>query len=516
MAVSNNISLGINQSQQLVMTQQLQQAIKLLQMSSHELAEFVDEEIEKNPLLSREDESGVSEDQSEVSSDTGGDSASESEHPKSGEDSIADSETHQEMSASEALDADYENVWSSSEPVNHENSFSDSGFGQQGSSFDLVQMMEQTVAGEVTLREHLLGQLHVDVSDPALLMISRYLIDMVDDGGYITDDLSNLPDQLGCQPYDIETAVNIIQGFEPVGVGARSLSECLALQLKERDRLDPAMQTLLDNLDAVAAHDYDLLQKRCAVSRDDLRDMCDEIRQLDPKPGSCFLHDTASAVVADVFVKQDKQGDWHIELNTEALPRVLVNRQYYAQIIEKTTGKEDRSYLADRMQSANWLSKALDQRAHNILAVASEIVSQQKRFFQYGIRYLKPMVLRDIAEATQLHESTVSRVTANKFMQTPRGLFEMKYFFTSGVSATTGSGDHSSEFIKYRIKQLIDDELPQEILSDDTLASLLQSEGIDVARRTVAKYREAAGIGSSVQRRREKKMLHSNETNNGE
>jgi RNA polymerase sigma-54 factor len=300
-----------------------------------------------------------------------------------------------------------------------------------------------------------------------------------------------------------------LRQIEPAGLFARTLAECLGAQLAERDRLDPAMKAQLDNLDLVAAGELGQLRRRCGVDDEDLRDMLSELRTLDPRPGQAFDYEPIQPVAPDLFLRPAKDADtgeegWHIELNTDALPKVLVDRNYHATLMKGARAKPDRDFVAERFQSANWLVKTLEQRATTILKVAREIVRQQDGFFRHGVSALRPLVLRDIAIATELHESTVSRVTSNKYIATPRGIFELKYFFTSSINASDGGEAHSAEAVRHRIRQLIDAESAQDVLSDDTIVDRLREAGIDIARRTVAKYREAMRIPSSVQRRREK------------
>jgi RNA polymerase sigma-54 factor len=338
-------------------------------------------------------------------------------------------------------------------------------------------------------------------------LIGAYLIDNIDEAGYLRLDLPATAESLGCGLDDLEAVIAKLQRFDPVGVFARDLKECLALQLAELDRLDPAMQRLLDNLDLIARHDNTTLLKRCEIDADDLVEMLAEIRSLNPKPGLQFDAEMPPPVVPDVFVRQHADGGWMVELNSETLPRVLVNERYFARVHVAARNKAEKEYLAEQLSTANWLVKSLDQRARTILRVSREIVRQQDAFLVHGIQQLRPLVLRNIADAVQMHESTISRVTTNKYMATPRGIFELKYFFTSAIAATDGEESFSAESVRFRIKQLIDAEDPENVLSDDRLVELLREDGINIARRTIAKYREAMRIASSVQRRREKKLF---------
>ena len=275
--------------------------------------------------------------------------------------------------------------------------------------------------------------------------------------------------------------------------------------MREKERLDPAIKALLDNLPLLGKREFAQLGKLCRVDNEDLLQMVSEIKELNPKPASEFLHDVPQSVVPDVFVRRRKEG-WIVELNSDTMPRVLVNNRYYALVRKQLRSKSDKEFLSERFQSANWLVRAFHQRAETILKVASELVVQQEAFFENGVEFLKPLTLRDVAKVTSVHESTVSRVTANKYLEMSRGIFEMKYFFNSAIGQNELGESLSSESIRFRIKSLIGEEAPESVLSDDRVADILKDEGIDIARRTVAKYRDAMQIPSSVQRRREKAL----------
>jgi RNA polymerase sigma-54 factor len=314
--------------------------------------------------------------------------------------------------------------------------------------------------------------------------------------------LADIAARLGCEIEDVEAVLGVLQGFDPVGVGARDLAECLGLQLKAKDRLDPAMQALLTRLDLVARRDMGQLTALCGVDADDISDMISEIRQLNPKPGLAFGSEPVTPVVPDVFVRVGPDGGWLVELNSDTLPRLLVNNQYFGTVSKNARDKDSKNYLADCLNTANWLVKSLDQRARTILKVASEIVRHQDAFLAHGVRHLRPLNLRIIADAISMHESTVSRVTSSKYISTPRGLFELKYFFTASIQSIDGAESHSAEAVRDRIREMIENEQPREILSDDRIVALLTADGVNIARRTVAKYREALRIPSSVERRR--------------
>ncbi len=524
MSMALSVKLEFRQSQSLVMTPQLQQAIKLLQLSNLELNEFVEAELERNPLLERT-EANDAEQRSEPQDDRPGDGAMQardkndaasSEHdknemPADTPDSYTDlaSENSQQERVSD-LDTDYDNVYPDAGPLAPSAGL-DGGWQQIGSGggrgFDSGENnLEAYVADTISLREHLAQQMHLAINNPVQLIIGQYLIDMIDDAGYLRGDLQDLAEQLGTSCELVQKTLKVMQTFEPSGVFARNIGECLALQLSEQGDLTPLMQVLCDNLELLGTHKINELKRAVGVDMDELMEMIAHIRQLNPKPGHEFDQAIIQPVVPDVFVRQLSDGGWHVELNSETLPRILVNRSYYTTVSRGARSADDKSYLSECLNTANWLTKSLDQRARTILKVAEEVVRQQDAFFAHGIEHLRPLNLKTVAEAIDMHESTVSRVTSNKYIGTPRGVFELKYFFTSAISSSQNGEAHSSESVRYKIKQLVDAEPPTKVLSDDKIVALLRSDGIDIARRTVAKYREALHIPSSVQRRRQKKM----------
>ena len=338
-------------------------------------------------------------------------------------------------------------------------------------------------------------------------MIAAYLIDLVSDAGYFLGDLDEIAGSLGCPRQRVHAVLEKLRGLEPTGVFAANLAECLALQLQEKNRYDPAMAALLDNLEMLANGNFRRLLDVCDVDQEDLAEMISEIKALDPKPGLKYGGEVAQTVVPDVFVHRRPDGGWHVELNSETLPKVLVNNRYHSIISKKSRDKDEKEFLSECLNSANWLVKSLDQRAQTILKVATALVEEQELFFTQGIEFLRPLNLKTIAEAISMHESTVSRVTSNKYLASSRGVFEMKYFFTSAIGSTSGGDSHSAASVRHRLKQLVDDEAPNRILSDDKIVELMKLQGIDIARRTVAKYRDAMNIPSSVERRRLKKQL---------
>jgi RNA polymerase sigma-54 factor len=520
--------LEFRQSQSLVMTPQLMQAIKLLQLSNLDLVAFVEDELERNPLLERADQDGAPDRgqepaaQTEFSEgeDTGfslgsdhagdGERAADAFEPGAEEWMAPDLGTRTEIE--QTFDTGMENVFPEEPADVAARSAQDAAptayteWGG-GASNDDDYNLEAFVAAETTLGSHLAEQLAVAFPDPMRRMIGQYLIDLVDDAGYVPADLGDAHEKLGTSREEVEAVLAVLQKFDPPGVCARNLSECLAIQLRERDRYDPAMQALVENLDLLAKRDIASLRKICGVDDEDIADMIGEIRHLNPKPGLKFGSAKTQSVVPDVYVRPGPDGGWHVELNSDTLPKVLVNQVYYSQLSKTIRKDGDKTYFTDCLQNATWLVRALDQRARTILKVATEIVRQQDGFFTQGVAHLRPLNLKAVADAIQMHESTVSRVTANKYMATNRGTFELKYFFTASIASADGGDAHSAEAVRHRIKQLIDAESPTAILSDDTIVERLHGDGIDIARRTVAKYREAMRIPSSVQRRRDKQSM---------
>ena len=490
--------LELRQSQSLVMTPQLQQAIKLLQLSNLELAEYVEQELEKNPMLERDEEDHRDRDDGPSESAAPPPSADETESMDS--DAIQPAEIEDD-----ARDVDYDNLHSDDGSADGglvAPQFADAGLGSGG--FDtLAPDLEETLSQKASLRDHLNGQLTMELDDPVDRLIGLHLIDMLDEAGYISGELETVAEILDCTVDRVEATLAKVQQFDPPGIFARSLSECLSLQLADKDRLDPCMKAFLDNLELLGKRDIKGLAKACGADAEDVADMIDEIKALDPKPALAFDHSIAQPITPDVLMRPAPGGGWIIELNTDSLPKVLVNNHYYAHVSSQTRSKKEKQYITEQFQSANWLVKSLHQRATTILKVASELVQQQSAFFAKGVQHLIPLVLRDIAEAIEMHESTVSRVTSNKYMATPRGIYELKYFFTPAIAAT-GGGVLSAESVRHRIKALIDEEEPKKILSDEKIVENLKLEGIEIARRTVAKYRESMRIPSSVQRRRDK------------
>ena len=480
--------IDLRQSQSLVMTPQLQQAIKLLALSNVEIEAFIAEELAKNPLL----EATSSDDEGEVPAPEAAPAANGDEDP----DPAGSDELIAGLGGSEDQPLDYD----TREAALDTDSMSDLGGGSGASdeAFDF----DRLSANETSLTEHLLEQLH-GVSGPEG-MLAVAIVQELEQTGYLTTPLDDIAKAMGATRAEAERALAQVQELDPPGIAARNLAECLALQAKAADRYDPAMARLIANLDLLAKGQMAALKRICGVDDEDLADMVRELRAYDPKPGCRFAEGPSESVVPDVLVRQIR-GGWAVELNTAALPKLIVNRRYYTELKRGPQNKASKAWLSECLASAGWLVKALDQRARTIVKVATSIVERQEGFFREGVRNLKPLTLREVAAAVEVHESTVSRVTSNKYLLCERGLFELKYFFGSGVGADeAGEGGASAQAVKSAIGKLIAEET--EILSDDILVDLLKAEGFDLARRTVAKYREAMGIGSSIQRRRQRAM----------
>lgn len=480
--------LDLRQSQSLVMTPQLQQAIKLLALSNLEIEAFIGDALEANPLL----------DGGQVLREVDGPPAPTGEEPP---DPATADQLIQRMAGEADAPLDIDVTALDRDRDTGDWSQQDFGHGS-GEGPDL----ENRTGAAETLVEHLEAQIGPAAPDALTAGIARHIVGLLDEAGYLDADLREISSDLGVTRMEAEAGLAVVQSLDPTGVGARSLSECLALQAKEADRYDPCMRVLIDNLELVAKGAFAQLRRICNVDEEDLADMLNELRSYDPRPGLQFGGSASAPVVPDILLSAARDGGWDIQLNEATLPRLVVNRGYYLELRQGCAAKEAKAWLSEKLADANWLIKALDQRAKTILKVAAEIVKQQDGFFRRGVSELRPLTLAKVAEAIEMHESTVSRVTSNKYLHCERGTFELKYFFTSGVGGGTDGEGASAEAVKARIRALCDAESPADVLSDDALVDLLKAEGFDLARRTVAKYREAIGIGSSVQRRRAKKL----------
>ncbi|MGF1660516.1 MAG: RNA polymerase factor sigma-54 [Rubrimonas sp.] len=497
--------LELRQAQSLVMTPQLRQAIQMLQMSGVELSAFLAAEVERNPLIELADPAAQPIDPAPFDG-----AGREAQPPPAPPERIAvDAEIRRADldGADSRVEAAQDNLYESAEPSalrGPSGAKAGSGAGGRDPFDPEGEDAASRLAQGVTLAQHVVAQLGLARLAPQTRLVAEALACELDEAGYLRVDPAEAAARLGAPQGMVEQAMAAIRACEPTGVGARDLAECLALQLAERDRLDPAMAALLARLDELPRTPAPRMAERVGVSLEDLEDMLAEIRRLDPRPGLAFSGGVADPVIPDVLARPDGAGGWVVELNPDAAPRVLVDRSYAARVAPRNGAgcRETRMFLADCAQSASWLTRSLDQRARTILSISAEIVRAQAGFFDHGVGALRPMTLRAVAEAAGVHESTVSRATANKFIATPRGLFELKFFFSAALASSDGGEAHSAQAVRGRIRALIDAEPPGRPLSDDALVAMLRSEGVDVARRTVAKYREGMGIGSSVARRR--------------
>ena len=491
--------LDLKQQQALVMTPQLQQAIRLLQMSNLEAQLYVEREIDQNPLLEREDNGGGADPEEETPAPASDTTAELSASVDKADEGLLER-------ATEVLDTDSESVWGANDGAS-EAPWRSLGQGGNRSGDEEMSDVDNVAAKEMSLRDHLLGQINVDVIDAPDRLIAIQLLDLLDDSGYLTGDLAQLAQQLGCERTKLNDILTQLQTLDPPGVFARDLAECLKIQLRESGRLTPKLERLLQHLDLLARRDFTVLRRICNVDSDELAEMIAAIKTLNPKPGAVFDEVVAQPVTPDVIVRPRPGGQWSVELNNDNLPRVLVNNRYYAVVSNKARSKTEKEYIAERLQSASWLVKALQQRAETILRVATTLVAEQEGFLSKGIQHLKPLTLGHVARILEIHESTVSRVVNNKYMATPRGVFAMRYFFDSAIGQQDAGEVISAEALRFKIKALIERETPDDVLSDDRIVDILRRDGCEVARRTVTKYRELLQIPSSVQRRRAK-LLH--------
>ncbi|MEN5147491.1 RNA polymerase factor sigma-54 [Brevundimonas diminuta] len=500
--------LEVRQGQGLVITPQLQQAIKLLQLSNLELEAFIEGELERNPLLQRDE------------GEPGGDSAPEAAVDASASESGDDGElrfTEGSDAHAASLDTTADDLYGDAAPgervSDRQSDQADAGAGDQPGLSDWSRVgagggladgeeRERPDHRDLTLWEHLQAQASAAGFSPADHAIALTLIDATDEGGYLRAGLGEIAERLGVDEARIEAVLAVCHGFEPTGVMARSIPECLKLQLIERNRFDPVMGALLDHLDLLARRDLVALRRVCGVDAEDLAEMIAELKALTPRPGAGFGGEPAQTVVPDIHVRPDPAGGWRVELDTDTLPRLLVDKRYHAVVAAGARSDTEKTFVAECAAQASWLVKSLDQRARTIMKVAAEIVRQQDAFLAFGVEFLRPLTLKTVAEAIEMHESTVSRVTSNKYVATPRGVFELKFFFTAAIQSSDGGAAHSAEAVRQRIRTMIDGESGDGVLSDDRIVEILNEAGIDIARRTVAKYREALRIPSSIQRRR--------------
>ncbi len=458
-------ALELRQGHSLVMTQQLLQSIHFLQLSTQELHEIIHQEIEKNPLLVRPDDMV--------------------------DDSYQATPLNSHEKALKELDMDHQAMWGD------ESSFS----GDGKSSTDVI---EQRESDSETLHSMLLSQVRLLTANDAEQSMAYWMVDQVDANGYLPPDLEkHIANDERRAVFD--KVLCYLQQCDPAGVGARNLQECLTLQLIDKGIYDKDVKRLLEHLDALASGDIRRVCRLCNMTPDQVRDKLALIRQCNPKPGSQYQPHVTRTLIADIQVTQ-QDGKWDVELNPDTLPTALVNTDYLAYLKQAIRDKDELKMLSEHTHNASWLQRSLHQRNVTLLKVAQAIIEQQQDFFEFGVDYLKPMTLKDISLIADCHESTVSRISTSKYLSSLRGTYELKYFFTSSLHNMNGGENYSNRSVMHRIKEMIDTESPTRILSDETIARALKAQGIDVARRTVVKYRKQLNLGSSVERRRIKTM----------
>ena len=484
MQISQNLKL--KQSQSLVMTPQLQQAIKLLQLTNLELTDLVEKELEENPFL--EDQS--SEEEKTVSD--------EEEITKN----IDDSFNNGDSISDEPYNHDYENRWDNDTNVgnskNHSEEYNDPGT-----------IIERTQSDMISLKTILLNQAQLEFSDSEEKEMAEILIDYVDPSGLIKEDILEISSFSGFPLERIENVLCRMQTFEPSGVFARNLKECLIIQLKNIDSYNKTNQTIIENLELLGNGNLKGLQKITGLTEENLRTEIKLIRSLNPKPGTIYDEGGHNIAHPDVIVTKNRD-EWNVELNNSTLPKVCVNDSYVKEIEKLECKDSDKKYINESLNSARWLIKAIEQRNITTLKISSEIINQQKDFFEKGKKFLKPMILKDVAKKINMHESTVSRVTSEKLMMTPIGIFEMKIFFSASINSINSGESHSAESVRESLRKIISDEPCESPLSDEMLVSRLKGEGINLARRTVAKYRELLNIPASSVRRKIMKIQNIN------
>ncbi|HBU7909107.1 TPA: RNA polymerase factor sigma-54 [Escherichia coli] len=470
--------LQLRLSQQLAMTPQLQQAIRLLQLSTLELQQELQQALESNPLLEQIDtheEIDTRETQDSETLDT------------------ADALEQKEMPEELPLDASWDTIYTAGTP--------------SGTSGDYIEDELPVYQGETTqtLQDYLMWQVELTPFSDTDRAIATSIVDAVDDTGYLTVPLEDILESMGDEEIDIdevEAVLKRIQRFDPVGVAAKDLRDCLLIQLSQFDKTTPWLEEarliISDHLDLLANHDFRTLMRVTRLKEDVLKEAVNLIQSLDPRPGQSIQTGEPEYVIPDVLVRKHN-GHWTVELNSDSIPRLQIN-QHYASMCNNARNDGDSQFIRSNLQDAKWLIKSLESRNDTLLRVSRCIVEQQQAFFEQGEEYMKPMVLADIAQAVEMHESTISRVTTQKYLHSPRGIFELKYFFSSHVN-TEGGGEASSTAIRALVKKLIAAENPAKPLSDSKLTSLLSEQGIMVARRTVAKYRESLSIPPSNQRK---------------
>ncbi len=485
MQISQNLKL--KQSQSLVMTPQLQQAIKLLQLNNLELTNLVNKELEENPFLENEN---IELDNNENL---------QNEQTKE----IDESFENGESLSDEPRNDDYENRWD----IDISSNYSRKNTSIENS--DAGSIIEQTQSNKISLKSILQSQASLEFRDKTDKLISSILIDYIDENGWITENLENISEFSNYSVEQIESILIRMQSFEPNGVFARNLKECLKIQLDNDELLKKENEIIIDNLELLGSGNIKALQKLTDLKEQDLKEELKLIRSLDPKPGKKYSSESENIFHPDVIVTKNNE-NWSVELNESTLPKITINEDYVKEIEALECKDSDKKFINESLTSARWLLKAIQQRNVTTLKISSEIVNQQKLFFEKGKKYLKPMVLKDVAKKIEMHESTVSRVTSDKLMLTPRGIFEMKLFFSASINSTKKGETHSAESVRESLRKLISNEPLNNPLSDEMLVEKLQGEGIELARRTVAKYRELLNIPASSVRRKIMKIQNMN------
>ncbi|WP_369161664.1 RNA polymerase factor sigma-54 [Candidatus Thiodiazotropha sp. LNASS1] len=490
-------ALQLRLGQHLTMTPQLQQAIRLLQLSALDLSQEVQEVIETNPMLEVEEEFGQ---QNSTQENEGADNgAAENSAAEGSSSNDINNEREIQTDASQVteelpVDSEWSDVYDSYQPTT----------GGSGESNDHDYLIQNSSA--TTLQDHLLWQMNLTPFTPQDIYVATTIIDSINEDGYFTGDLEEVLQSLNDEEAtidDVKAVLHRIQAFDPPGVGAQGPQDCLLIQLNQLSESTPYLQSAIrlckDHFSLLTAQDQNQIMRRMKIDQDELAAVMQLIRTLNPHPGTLIASSEPEYVIPDVFVSK-RNGRWVVELNGEVTPKLRVNTGY-ANLIRRADQSKDNTFLKNHLQEARWFIKSLMSRNETILRVASKIVEYQRGFFEHGEEAMKPLVLRDIAEALEMHESTISRVTTQKYMHTPRGTLEFKYFFSSHVSTSAG-GECSSTAIRALIKKMIAAEIPNKPLSDNKIAALLSDQGIEVARRTVAKYRESMGIPPSNERKR--------------
>lgn len=489
-------SIQLRLGQHLTMTPQLQQAIRLLQLSTLELQLEIQTVLDSNLMLETADSDGPEEAQAGAEAsernEESADSVNVPEHEPE-----ADFSTPEKIPDELAVDSDWDAIYDSGV----------TNFSAPGGD-DNRDFFETHNAGGESLYEHLMWQMEMTPFSPTDQEIAATIIDSINDDGYLGTSLEEIHENLLVNNTEIEldevaAVLHRIQHFDPIGVGARNLGECLEIQLKELDPETPwlseTLKLVTQHLDLLGARDFSQIMRRMKLDETDLQCLITLIQSLNPRPGSQIAGTPPQYIVPDVFVTK-RNDRWHVSLNAEAAPKLRINSQY-ANMVKRADNSDDNNYLRNHLQEARWFLKSLQSRNETLLKVANCIVDRQRGFFDYGDEAMKPLVLRDVAETVEMHESTISRVTTQKYMHTPRGIFEFKYFFSSHVGTSDG-GECSATAIRAMIKKLVSEEPPTKPLSDSKIAELLDNEGINVARRTIAKYREALAIPPSNERKR--------------